>query len=227
MEIHKPKLARNWREFAIEIGTIICGILIALGLDQTVEGLHRRDEVAEARKALRFEIARNANIALYNVEEERCRVGLLNLFVAWANGGGPRPQINIPPGLISQVTSTWDVVKVSAAAHMPLEERLAYSRFYDRVAAQGYLIGRQRDIGVQSVGLAARTTLTPADMQGALDSIAQQRLLGQLHGGNSAGIVQDAKAMGVDPDPIDADGRAALRRFCTEAGITPSPISIQ
>jgi hypothetical protein len=37
MEIHKPKAAHNVREFLIEIGTIVCGILIALGLEQAVE----------------------------------------------------------------------------------------------------------------------------------------------------------------------------------------------
>ena len=33
MEIHKPKAAHSVREFLIEIGTIVCGILIALGLE--------------------------------------------------------------------------------------------------------------------------------------------------------------------------------------------------
>lgn len=37
MEIHKPKAAHSWREFLVEIGTIVCGILIALGLEQVVE----------------------------------------------------------------------------------------------------------------------------------------------------------------------------------------------
>ena len=77
------------------------------------------------------------------------------------------------------------------------------------------------------MGLFGRTVLTPADMQFALDGIEQQRLLGQLHGGNSARIVQEAKAMGVDPGPISADGRAVLRKFCAEGGIAPSPLSLQ
>jgi hypothetical protein len=41
VDIHKPKAAHNGREFAIEIATIICGIVIALGLEQLVEALHR------------------------------------------------------------------------------------------------------------------------------------------------------------------------------------------
>ena len=38
MDIHRPHAAHSWREFAIEIGTIVLGILIALGLART--GFH-------------------------------------------------------------------------------------------------------------------------------------------------------------------------------------------
>ena len=56
MEIHKPKAAHTLREFLTEIGTIVCGILIALGLEQAVEALHSRHLVAQAEEAMRAEI---------------------------------------------------------------------------------------------------------------------------------------------------------------------------
>lgn len=56
MEIHKPKAMHNWREFLTEIGTIVCGILIALGLEQAIEALHARHLVAQAEEAMRAEI---------------------------------------------------------------------------------------------------------------------------------------------------------------------------
>ena len=39
MEIHKPKAAHSWREFLVEIGTIVIGILIALGLEQEMQAI--------------------------------------------------------------------------------------------------------------------------------------------------------------------------------------------
>ena len=36
MEIHKPHAAKTWKEFFIELGTIVIGILIAIGLEQTI-----------------------------------------------------------------------------------------------------------------------------------------------------------------------------------------------
>jgi hypothetical protein len=56
MEIHKPKPVHSVREFLTEIGTIVCGILIALGLEQAVEALHARHLVKQAEEAMRAEI---------------------------------------------------------------------------------------------------------------------------------------------------------------------------
>jgi hypothetical protein len=57
VEIHKPHAAKTWKEFFIELGTIVLGIIIAICLEQFVEFLHWRSEVKIARGALTEEIA--------------------------------------------------------------------------------------------------------------------------------------------------------------------------
>lgn len=52
MDIHKPHAAKNWKEFFIELGTIVLGIVIAIALEQLVEAWHWQSEVVEARKAI-------------------------------------------------------------------------------------------------------------------------------------------------------------------------------
>jgi hypothetical protein len=60
MEIHAPeKPIHSWREFAIHLGTVTVGILIALALDGAVEWNHHRHLVREARENLASEIAHN------------------------------------------------------------------------------------------------------------------------------------------------------------------------
>jgi hypothetical protein len=59
MDIHKPKAAHSWREFLTEIGTIICGILIALGLEQAIEAMHWRHMTESGEERLRGEIQGN------------------------------------------------------------------------------------------------------------------------------------------------------------------------
>ena len=50
MDIHKPKAAHSLREFLIEIGTIVVGVLIALAAEQTVQTMHERRAATEARE---------------------------------------------------------------------------------------------------------------------------------------------------------------------------------
>lgn len=59
MEIHKPKPIHNWREMAAEIGVIVVGILIALGLEQAVESYHTHERTEAAQQATDSEVRFN------------------------------------------------------------------------------------------------------------------------------------------------------------------------
>jgi hypothetical protein len=41
--------ASTWRDFFIHIATIVLGLLIAVGLEQTVEYIHHRHQLKKAR----------------------------------------------------------------------------------------------------------------------------------------------------------------------------------
>ncbi|HEX5261996.1 MAG TPA: hypothetical protein VFW13_00605 [Phenylobacterium sp.] len=222
MELHRPKLFHGWRELSKEVGVIVIGVAIALAGEETVRWLHEAGEVAEARKALRFEIAGNASSALFNVEEERCRSGYLDRVAAWANGG-PRPLIKSTAGLGAGSTSTWDVVKAGAVAHMPLDERLAYSQFYSDVEATRWLIENERVVLFRVTGRALNDALTPAAAQLVREDITQARGMGRIHSGVSTVILQEAKAAGVDPQPLSAAARETLAGICADGGIAPAP----
>jgi hypothetical protein len=56
MEIHKPKPIHNLRELASEIGVIVVGILIALGLEQAVESYHSHEGARAAEAAIVAEL---------------------------------------------------------------------------------------------------------------------------------------------------------------------------
>jgi hypothetical protein len=64
LDVHPPhEAAHTWKDFFIHIATIVIGLLIAVGLEQTVEWLHRKHELREARLALEQE-SRNNRIIL-------------------------------------------------------------------------------------------------------------------------------------------------------------------
>jgi hypothetical protein len=72
LDVHPPHApTHTWRDFLIHIATIVIGLLIAVGLEQTVEYLHRRHQVHELREALRQEREENRKIFIVNVAEYR------------------------------------------------------------------------------------------------------------------------------------------------------------
>jgi hypothetical protein len=51
LEVHPPQhAAHSWRDFFIHIATIVIGLLIAIGLEQTVEHFHQRHQLQELRR---------------------------------------------------------------------------------------------------------------------------------------------------------------------------------
>lgn len=59
MHIHLPKPLHGWREFLGEVGIIVVGVVIALGLEQIVETIHWHDKAEQATIALRGEVGFN------------------------------------------------------------------------------------------------------------------------------------------------------------------------
>ena len=60
LDVHPPhEPVHGWRDFFIHLATITIGLLIALGLEGSVEWMHHRHLVHEAQASLRNEIASN------------------------------------------------------------------------------------------------------------------------------------------------------------------------
>jgi hypothetical protein len=68
LDVHPPHHATTtWRDFFIHIITIVIGLLIAIGLEQTVEYFHHRHLAREAREQLSIERISNENSNELNI----------------------------------------------------------------------------------------------------------------------------------------------------------------
>ena len=68
LDVHPPHEAvHSWKDFFIHIATIVIGLLIAIGLEQTVEFFHHRHQVQELREALKQERDENRKLFIRNV----------------------------------------------------------------------------------------------------------------------------------------------------------------
>jgi hypothetical protein len=72
MDIHKPKPVHSWREFLSEISVVVCGILIALALEQGLEALREGHVEDQSRRDVRAEAAVNLALMKDRAEEAPC-----------------------------------------------------------------------------------------------------------------------------------------------------------
>ena len=70
LDVHPPhETAHTWKDFFIHLATISIGLLIAIGLEQTVEYVHHRHQVAEMMEKLRAETLENREILQADLKE--------------------------------------------------------------------------------------------------------------------------------------------------------------
>lgn len=140
MEIHKPKPAHSWREFAIEIATIITGILLALGAEQAVEAHHWNKLVAEGRQALKQEVVTQAGNFTYRIVVHPCvelRLSEMEAILADLDAGrrvAPVADFGRAAGFPNE-DNVWRALSASGVlTHLPPQELVAFSALYSRSA---------------------------------------------------------------------------------------------
>jgi hypothetical protein len=79
LDVHPPEHpAHSWKDFFIHIATIVVGLLIAVGLEQTVEWVHHRHQLAEVRAALDQE----RDLNLHRIELNRGLTARMDAYLS-------------------------------------------------------------------------------------------------------------------------------------------------
>jgi hypothetical protein len=203
MEIHKPKAAHNWREFFIEIGTIVVGILIALSLEQMVEALHERGLAREAREAIDAEMQANVDRIAYRQRQQPCidrrLKEITGLLADWGRGKAPPPGLVIgDPGDVPMVQQRWQAnLNSGRFSRQPATDQDKQAAFYTQLAILQEMESREHYIWSELRTLELGPTVLTADLHASLVSALQAartnasdiRQLGQdmLHTAKGAG----------------------------------------
>jgi hypothetical protein len=85
LDVHAPhERVHGWSDFFIHIATIVIGLLIAVGLEQTVEYFHHRHQAREGLELLRREVDENrknlaydAKVLAFSEREQHANLGVL------------------------------------------------------------------------------------------------------------------------------------------------------
>ena len=178
MEIHKPHAAKTWKEFFIELGTVVLGILIALSLEQAVENWREHRQYLEARDAMRFELAGNlASIAPRGVISA-CNQKRLAEISTLLDKAEARQAFDPPRWVGEAASSRIRFVAESEASRSglfrPAEQR-TLSRFYSFLHSIDAEMDRERQAWARLLPLEGRTRLPPEMIADLRQAQAQAR----------------------------------------------------
>jgi hypothetical protein len=216
MDIHKPRPWRGWREFLREYAIIVVGVLTALGGEQGVQWLHQRADLSEARAALRIELARNAQVALFSLQENQCFLKRDAQMLRWA-AGGKRPPLSNPGYFPVYATSTWEAAKSGVVMHMPLVERTTYTRFYDLLEGANANTRRHTDAVMRAAPYATAEQLTPDEATHLRQEISVVRVITPISLGDERAILERARELKLPAPTLTAGQLRALDVICRDA----------
>jgi len=122
LDIHAPhNTVHTWKDFFIHLATISTGLLIAIGLEQSVEYLHHRHQAQQMMEKLRAESIENHDILLLDIETTDRVIAAVDAnllaLAATSEGQEKSPFVATPlPTWIGYVPgdTTWLIMRDSA-----------------------------------------------------------------------------------------------------------------
>ena len=164
MDIHKPKRWHGWPEFVKEIGTIVIGVLIAIGAEQAVEAGRHRAQVHEMSGKLRAESQENQGVVAYDVESLKDGLASADATLAAVTKGEAAAPALRKPDLFLPADAAW--VSIRDSALLPIIPKLLADNAWKVDATNDYIQIKEREISQSTdraeAALAVRQA-TPGD----------------------------------------------------------------
>lgn len=219
MEIHKPHAAKTWKEFFIELGTIVLGIVIAIALEQLVEAWHWHGEVVEARKAITAEMTASQPLFTRRLAAASCmnrQIAEAHAILDALEAGKPLPGFTTyhrSGGSALLSDSEWESDRAAQTlTHFPRTELAVMSRYYAQLRDLKDFVGKEGDAWSQLAALTrAHAGLTQSDIARLRGSLDLAENYGRLITLNSGRMLDLGAQLGV---ARPAEDRAQTRQFC-------------
>jgi len=228
LDVHpSPHAATSWREFFVHIATIVLGLLIAVGLEQTVLFLEHRHEIAETRKVLALARRQNDLRGAGAAQEWRRQVAAIRTNIAvfrylQQHPGAPAAQwpghILWPLRTLSFDDSAWLTAQQSGVLTlMPQSEERVDAGLYRNLSQYNELAEQRRALWQEAASYTMdepdASRLNQSQIEHELEllhrlMLAEYREGNQLH--NISGAAADFKDA-----PTSNELNAILRGFAT------------
>lgn len=206
MRIRVPTPLKGWRAFIGEVGTILLGVLLALGAQEFVQSLHWTREVRETREALDAELSRDLAVFDFTMAQIPCINGRMEELRKWAESfrtGKPlrlKHEIIPLPGLLVR-TEAWEIIDGEIASRIPLQPRLNYAGLYSSMRNFREAKDSTGGIWVTIAEYDGSTRLEEADIRKVIVATKNLQGLAQILPVFKTGIDRHARELGLKPDP--------------------------
>ena len=193
LEVHPPHHSpTTWRDFLLHIVTIVIGLLIAIGLEQTVEYFHHRHIVHVARENIHHEIEINdkqasEDLGYLEAGKENMQD---NIKTAHLLGTGTPPDKNIHLDFRFTWSAFNDTAWLSARdsgalTYMPIEEVQSYADLYEEQKIMNDMATTnfaKQEEGIVPLVVDGIDHLTPGDARTIMESSGLSYVrLGSMH----------------------------------------------
>jgi len=223
MHFHLPKPLHGWREFAGEVGGIVLGVLIAIGLGQIVDAMRWRAEVHDARAALADDMAQSNRVFAYRVAAHDCvarRIDRMKEVIERAAKHQPVPALgDVFPDIGNALyKNAWETSRAAQTlVHFGRKTLRLYGSYYQQLDNIGVFMLREgEDWGVLRVLSGDPGRLGPADIAGLRVAAMHASFENDIIAGIAADELDNSKALGVAvPEP---DARR-LAEVCRPTGV--------
>jgi hypothetical protein len=161
LDIHAPHgTVHTWKDFFIHLGTIAIGLLIAIGLEQSAEALHHRQQVREMALKLHQESTDNLEVIAYDLKgcdtllsaieanaESLKLLGSQHSTASWS------PVALAPEILFVPAETAWLMMRDSAL--LSLVPDLLAENYWKLDATESLLVSKRAALGYSRVRLNA------------------------------------------------------------------------
>ena len=181
IEVHPPhENVHTWRQFFIHIAAITIGLLIAIGLEQTVVYFHHRHQLQEARRELAVELESNRRVVGINLEATRKVMADLDADMALLRVVQTSPASQSPEPIGSKLVyglgnfywpkdGTWQAVKQNGSLGLMAHDELHYYVYiYEDIAIimeQLSELGARMEVAGAIARRSPEGNLTPRDIE--------------------------------------------------------------
>jgi hypothetical protein len=226
MDIHKPKPVQNWREFLAEITVIVCGVLIALALEQAVESLHWHHAVHLGRESLHREMQFDNKFYAWRVALAPCatkRIADVSDLIEKAAAEGQIGHLQQVSLLIGQrmEDSEWQSERASQTlTHFPREELALLGTYYAQTSDfREWIFQENAAWTALRILENGPKPLHDTDITALRLNLESVRRLGDLIATNAGRQLELSRQAGVTPQAVASD---VLSASCTPIDVVKS-----